>query len=105
MTNIAIRDEAAAKTWNSDIQTLNEETANLIKQVGETLKQVKEDADSSVVDDIFKWGSEMVESANGILQGMNQLVSSVAKALSLVNEVLDTGKNLVKGIVNAITNI
>ena len=39
---------------------------------------------------------------NNILEGMNGLVSVVTNLLSKVNEVLDTGKNAVKGIVKAI---
>ena len=105
MNNINIISESEATAWRMLVEQANQQTHDLLQDVGETLKQVKDDADSTIVDEIYKYGCQVTESANKILEGMNELTKMVKGLLDAVSNVLDEGKNVVKSIINGIGKI
>ena len=105
MTVLNIISEGEAKIWQAEVQRLNEETSTLLQDVGNALKEVQQDADSTIVDELFDWGTRMCTASTEILKGMNELVTSVTNILSKVNEVLDSGKSAVVNIIKGIANI
>lgn len=103
--NINILSESEARQWQRDINALNEETKRLLEATGETLKQVKDDADSSFVDEIFDWGTKIVNGATKVFEGMNELYTAVDSILGKLTEVLENSSGIVKGIVGAIKTV
>ncbi len=102
LNSLNIISSSEAESWKKEVLQLNEETHKLLTEVGNALQEVHEDADSTIVDEIYKYGGQILSNTNNILEGMNGLVSMVTNLLSKVNEVLDSGKNIVKGIVKSI---
>ena len=105
LNNMNIISSSEAESWKKEVTQLNEETYKLLQDVGSALQEVHEDADSTIVDEIYKYGSQILSNTNSILEGMNQLVSLVTNVLSKINEVLDSGKNIVMGAVKAISSL
>lgn len=91
-----------AKVWKEEVLRLNEETYQLLRDVGTALQAVNENADSAIVDDIYKYGSQILSGTNKILEGMNQLATMVTDLLSKVNAILETGKNAIKGLAEGV---
>lgn len=105
VNTLNIISSSEAEAWKKEVMQLNEETYNLLQDVGSALQEVREDADSTIVDEIYKYGSQILSNTNSILEGMNQLVSLVTNVLSKINEVLDAGKGIVKGAIKAIAGL
>ena len=105
MNNLCITSEAEAKAWQERVRNLNEETSKLLTDVGKALQDVQNGADSTIVDEIAKYGGQIMSGSNKILEGMNELFNVVGSLLSKINEVLDAGKGIVKGIIGAVTGI
>lgn len=102
MTTISIISEAQAKLWQNEVERLNEETQQLLLEVGEALQQVKDDADSTIVDEIYDWGTRIVTGTTKIFQGMNEILGTVTGILAKMKDVLETGKNVVKNAIKGI---
>lgn len=105
MTTLSIKSEAEAKRWQAEVQRLNEETEKLLKEVGTALQQVKDDADSTIVDELYDYGTRIVTGATQVFQGMTGLFNIVTDLCKSLNEVLDTGKNIVKGAIKGISSL
>ncbi len=105
LKSLNIISSSEAESWKKEVMQLNEETYKLLENVGKALQEVHDDADSTIVDEIYKYGSQILSNTNSILDGMNQLVSLVTNVLSKINEVLDSGKNIVKGAIKAISGL
>lgn len=99
MTNLNITDGEAAKSWNDDVKRLNEETKVLLDMVGKTLIEVKNDADSTIVDEIYKYGNQILENSGKVLEGMNGLFNIVHGLLSSLGSLLAKGIESVKNAV------
>lgn len=105
MTQLNIIDASAAESWRDEVYQLNEETYQLLNDVGTALQEVHEDADSTIVDEIYKYGGQILTGANNVLEGMNKLAEVVTGILSKVNEVLDLGKNIVHAAIKGIAGL
>ena len=55
MNQLNIIDANAAESWRDEVYQLNEESAKLLADVGTALQEVNEDADSTIVDEIYKF--------------------------------------------------
>lgn len=102
MKQLNIISSDSAQAWKAEVERLNRETYELLKDVGTALQEVREDADSTIVDEIYKYGSQIISGSHQVLDGMNQLVSMISGLLSKINELLDTGKNAVKKVIGGI---
>lgn len=105
MTNLCITSADNAKSWQRDVQQLNEETKELLEKLGKTLMEVKKDADSTVVDDIYEYGNQIVDGTTKVFEGMNQILSTVDTILQEMNKVLDMGKETVRNIITGIAGL
>ena len=102
MNNINIKSQAMAEAWRKDVDELNHNTQRLLEQVGKALQAVKDDADSTIVDEIYTYGNQIMEGAQNVYQGMTQLFNMVGDILNMLTGVLESGMGIVKGIVGAI---
>ena len=102
MTSLEILDQDQARVWQAEVERLNEETAKLLQEVGTTLQDVRQDAESPVVDELYHWGSQMIAASSEILKVMNELTKAVSNILRKVNEVVDAGKDTVREIVRGL---
>ena len=105
MTELEIIDQDQARVWQAEVERLNEDTARLLSEAGETLKDLRAEADSPVVDELYGWGSQMVAASREILRGMNELSEAISNILKEVNEVLEAGKETVRDIMRGIGDL
>ena len=103
MNTLAIISDTQAKVWQSKVELLNRTTADLLKDVGTALQEVKQDADSTIVDEIYKYGGQILEGSGKVLEGMNQILNTVSTLLNMVGSLLDKGKELVFGAIKSVT--
>ena len=94
-TNIFIKDTNEAEIWQHAVEMLNRETEALLIDSGTALQEVKDDADSTIVDEIYHYGGQIIEGSNHIIRGMTELVTVTGTLLSKVNAVLDAGAGAV----------
>ena len=102
MTNIEILDQDQARVWQAEVERLNEETARLLSEVGGTLQDVRSDAESPIVDELYHWGTQMITASSEILRGMNELTTAISNILKRVDEVMEAGKDTVRDIVRGL---
>lgn len=104
MNKLSITSEAAAMQWKAAVYDLNEETKQLLDLVGNALKEVQDGADSSIVDEIVHYGTQIMEGSQKIFDGMKQLFDVVGSILNAMKDVLEVGKGIVQGAVNVISS-
>ena len=102
MMNFSIKSEVDAKNWLKEIERLNQETSDLIKEVGKAIADVKQGCDADIVDDIAIYGNKILESANSILESMSQIAKGVSSFVDKARETLEAAKGLLKGVVNSL---
>ena len=102
MTVIEIIDEGEAKVWMANIDRLNQDTYQLLREIGETLQQVRDDADGAYVDELYDWGTRIINASTEIFKGMTELYNAVDSIVKIVRDTVDSGlvnvKNIIKGI-------
>ena len=102
MERMNIKSKELADIWAKDVDSLNHTTERLLKEVAEALKQVKDDADSTIVDEIYEYGNRIMEGSQQIFQGMTELFNMVNSIMNLLDGVIGTGVNIVKGVIGGI---
>lgn len=102
MMNFSIKSEVDAKNWLKEIERLNQETSDLIKEVGKALKDVQEHCDADVVDDIAIYGGKIMESSTSVLESMSEIAKGITSFIDKARETLDAAKGLLKGAVNSL---
>lgn len=105
MNELYIISTDAAIVWQREVDQLNHETEQLLKDVGKALQDVQDGADSTIVDDIVKWGNQIVDGSGKIFEGMTQIFNVVSDLVNKVNEVLEKGKGIIGNIVKSITSM
>ena len=56
--NISISDAEAAEIWKQEVEQEIEETKTLLDRVGKALQAVKDDANGTIVDEIYDYGTK-----------------------------------------------
>ena len=96
--NLGIKSTDAAKSWESEVEALNEENRKLLESLGTTLQQVKEDADSTFVDEIYNYGTRICEGTTKIFEGMNGLVNVVKDSRKGLEDLIFKNTDIVRNV-------
>lgn len=96
--NLGIKSTDAAKSWESEVEALNEENRKLLESLGTTLQQVKEDADSTFVDEIYNYGTRICEGTTKIFEGMNGLVNVVKDIRKSLEDLIFKNTDIVRNV-------
>ncbi len=96
--NLGIKSTDAAKSWESEVEALNEENRKLLESLGTTLQQVKEDADSTFVDEIYNYGTRICEGTTKIFEGMNGLVNVVKDIRKGLEDLIFKNTDIVRNV-------
>ena len=105
MTVLEIIDEGEAKVWMAEVERLNQDTQKLLTEVGQALQQVRDDADSTIVDELYDWGTRMITASTEIFKGMTELYNAVDSIVKKVSDVIENGLGTVKNIIKGIASI
>ena len=91
--NLGIKSTDAAKSWESEV-----ENRKLLESLGTTLQQVKEDADSTFVDEIYNYGTRICEGTTKIFEGMNGLVNVVKDIRKGLEDLIFKNTDIVRNV-------
>lgn len=104
MTVLNIISVDEARIWNAHVSQLNEEMYQLLIETGQTMQDLRGEADSEIIDIIYNWGSQIVEAAPAFLKGMNEIVAAINSAISSINETLESGREKIRTILQQISD-
>lgn len=100
--NFSITDEGYARTWLNELQQLQGEASDLINEVGKALDDVKEYCDADIIDDISKYGREIMTSSAQVIKSMSEIATGVDSFLKNADKVVESAKQIFKGAVKSI---
>ncbi len=102
--NISISDAEAAEIWKQEVEQEIEETKTLLDRVGKALQAVKDDANGTIVDEIYDYGTKFLTFANEVQKGMTSVLNVVGNFLSAFNEMISKGLSSVQSAISGISN-
>lgn len=95
-SKLNIKDKSEAKRWQKEVVTLDAEVAELLKNVGKTLQDIKKSCDGTIIDELYHYGSGVMEASNNILDAMDKLSEIVDELLHFFDSVVDKGVATIK---------
>ncbi len=95
MGKIHMHDEASAKAWLAEVEALNDETK-------ETVKEIKEMADGSLIDELVVGGEKLMKAAEVLSGTMNEFTKLVNGIIGKAKEVLN---DALKGVTDTFSAI
>ncbi len=97
-----VQDSASVESWKREVQLLNERTEKTVKEAAQALQEFKQTAEGNVFDEICNLSNQIISSTVEVMKGMTELLNAVTK---LVDTVKNLGKELVSGVVGAVSKI
>jgi len=79
---IALKDEASARKWLSEVQLINEDYHQAMKEAGDTLADMNEFADGTMVDEFTNLGHTILNAADATFQAIDAIADTVNNVLS-----------------------
>lgn len=86
---IAIKDEQTAKQWLAMVQDINTDYLKAMTDAGETMINMKDFAEGTVVDDIVKYGTDLCDAAQKTFDAIGTIADTVNKVLSVVGNFVE----------------
>lgn len=81
---IAISDTEAALLWTNQVEHEIEETHDLLDECGKTVQAIKDDADGTLIDELYRYGADFLKFASDI-SGAMKVVSNGIR--SFINKI------------------
>ncbi len=94
---ISIKDEQTARQWLQMVQAINEDYFTAMKDAGDTLSDMQNFADGTLVDDFVQFGTDILNAAQTTFNTIDAIADTV-------NSVLDKVKNFTSDIVGGISS-
>ena len=85
---IALRSEDSARAWSNKAEALNKECEGALQAVASTLKLVDDGGAGELVDQVVQIGNQVFEYTNRILDGMQQITSTIVEIFSVAKDVI-----------------
>lgn len=92
---IAIKDEQTAKQWLAQVQDINTDYQKAMTDAAETLINMQDFAEGTLVDDFVKYGTDLMNAAQMTFNAIETIADTV-------NTILSTVSNFVEGTVGGI---
>lgn len=92
---VSIKDEQSARQWLAMVQEINQDYHQAMADAAETLIDMQEFADGTLVDDFVKFGTDLLNAAEQTYKAIDSIADTVNKVLSIA-------KNFVEGAVGGI---
>lgn len=92
---VSIKDEQSAKQWLAQVQEINQDYYNAMADASETLINMKDFADGTLVDDFVEFGNELLTAAKSTFDAIDTIADTVNKVLSFAQNFVE---NAVSGI-------
>lgn len=92
---IAIKDEQAAKQWLAMVQDINTDYQKAMTDAAETIINMQDFADGTLVDDFVKYGNDLLNAAQTTFEAIDAIADTVNDILGKVGNFVS---NAVSGI-------
>ena len=92
---IAIKDKQTAKQWLAMVEDINTDYLKAMTDAAETLVNMKDFADGTLVDEFVKYGDNLMKAAQQTFDGIKTIADSVTTILNTVEAFME---NTVGGI-------
>lgn len=99
---IGIKDEASAKQWLAMVQEINSDYHQAMADASETLINMKDFADGTLVDDFYKFGTDLLNAAEKTYKAIDEIADTVTKVISAAQKFAE---NAVSGIAKLASKI
>ncbi len=96
-TQISVKDRDTAKQWLDMVQQINEDYFTAMKDAGDTLSDMQNFADGTLVDDFVQFGTDILNAAQSTFNAIDAIADTV-------NNILDTVQKFTTDVVGGITS-
>ena len=83
---IAIKDEQSARNWLAMVEDLNTDYQQAMHDAGQTLVDVQEFSEGTTVDELVKYGTNLMNAAETTFNAISEISSTVNTVLGKVND-------------------
>lgn len=80
---ISIKDNASATSWLMNVVAINEQYHRAMKEAADTLTDMQNFADGTIVDDFVDLGSSMLTATESTFNAINSIADTVNKAIGI----------------------
>lgn len=95
---ISVSEEKAANDWLGNVMLINEDYHQAMQEAGETLVDMQNFADGTMVDELVNLGSTMLDAAKKTFDAINTIADTVKQALGLLGGFVEGAKEAIKGV-------
>lgn len=99
---IAIKDEQTARQWLQMVQAINQDYFTAMKDAGDTLSDMQNFADGTLVDDFVEMGTNILNAAQTTFDTIDAIADTVNSILSTVQNFT---QDVIGGIAGAVGKI
>lgn len=99
---IAIKDEQTAKQWLAMVQDINTDYQKAMTDAAETLINMQEFADGTLVDDFVKYGNDLMNAAQTTFTAISTIADTVNNILGKVTNFVEGAVGGIGKLVNAV---
>ena len=92
---IAIKETSSALSWLKMVQEINESYRVAMKEAGETLSEMQNFADGTLVDELVNAGTRIMDAAQATFNAIDTIADTVN---SIISKVTDFTENVVGSI-------
>ena len=86
---ISIKEPAVARAWLDMVQGINEDYFRAMKEAGETLNEMNNFADGTLVDEFVNFGTSILNAAQATSDAIKTIADTVNTVLSKVTDFTD----------------
>ena len=82
---ISIKDEQSAKQWLNMVEDINTDYKKAMTDAAETMTNMKDFADGTLVDEFVKYGDKLMNAAQTTFEAISEISDTVNKVINTVN--------------------
>lgn len=83
---ISIKDEQSARNWLAMVEGLNSDYQKAMHDAGQTLVDVQDFSDGTMVDELVKYGTDLMNAAETTFNAIAEISGTVNTVLGKVND-------------------
>lgn len=99
---IAVKDRAEAESWKVDCEDLNRRAEEAVKKAAQIVKEIKEMADGTLIDELFELGGTLSSVAVKLFEAMNKILETVNSLLNAIEDLIEKGKSFISDAAGAL---
>ena len=99
---ISVREPEVAKEWLRLVQGINEDYFQAMKDAGDTLVDMQNFCEGTVVDDLVNYGTAILDAAQATFNAIDKIAETVT---SILNSVSKFTEDVVGGITSALGKV